>query len=326
MSRVDVAVLSYHGWEIDPDRLAEDVRTLRARGWRELSLEGVKKALTRRGASSGRYFHVTIDDGAEGDRECVSALGRLSCPVTLFLSLETMSAAAQSLHREFASCSDVALEDHSLRHDRSFHYRHVIGFHSDEQPLMTSPDRLGLQAGDPVCTYGGELVRRRFVPNSGASEVCQLAARSISARPSSREWTAALTMRLVESGLGSFRLGRLCVAGTYESKQAFSERLSTYLRDGRDRLAALTGRPPTAFAHPWWEPSPIADDCLRKLGYDVTFAGRGLCRRRGTLEIPRLFVSNTTPRPIDPETLAAADLRSPVVRWIRDAGRRTVFA
>lgn len=326
MSQPEIAVLSYHGWEVDPARLADDVGALRERGWRELSLDGLKQALTRNSGTPGRYFHVTIDDGAEGDRECVAALRNLSCPVTLFVSIGMMSAAACAVHRELVSVPDVALEDHSLRHDRAFHYRHVIGFHCDEKPLITSPERMRLLSGDPVCTYGGELARRRFVPDPGASEVCRAAARSSPARPGGAEWTEALTARLVESGLGSFRLGRLCVAGTYESWQAFSDRLAGYLGQGRDRLAALTGRTPIAFAYPWWEPSRVADRRLQALGYEMTFAGRGLCRRRIAFEIPRLFVNNDTARPIDPEMLSAPESLSAATRWIREVGRRAVFA
>jgi len=151
MPPIEVAVLSYHGWEIDPDRLADDVRALRAQGWTSVSLEDLKGILTGERPRAGRHVHVTIDDGAEGDRDCVSALQALSCPVTLFVSLDTMSVAARTAYRDLLSYTDVAVEDHSLRHERAFHYRHIVGFHSAERPLMTSPERMGLVPGDPVC-------------------------------------------------------------------------------------------------------------------------------------------------------------------------------
>ena len=326
MSLPEIAVLSYHGWEIDPARLADDVRGLRSRGWADLSLQDLKTALARNSGSSRRHFHVTIDDGAQGDRDCVATLRGVSCPVTLFLPLEAMSADAQAIHRDLASCPDVALEDHSLRHNRAFHYRHVIGFHCEEGPLLTSPERLGLRTGDPVCTYGSELARRRFTPDLSAGEVCRVAARSLAERPGGAAWTEALTARLLESRLGYRRLGRLCVAGSYESQQAFSYRLSAYLAEGRDLVARFTGRPPIAFAHPWWEHSRVADACLRELGYALTFSGRGMCRRRTAFQIPRLLVSNDTPRPIDPHVLAGNGSGSAVATWVRDVGRRAVFA
>lgn len=326
MSPIEVAVLSYHGWAIDPDRLADDVRALRSQGWKELSLDDLKAVLTGDRARAGRHFHVTIDDGAEHDRDCVEALRALSCPVTLFVSLETMSPAALTAYHDLTSHPDVAVEDHSLRHDRAFHFRHVVGFHSDERPLMTSPERMGVQAGDPVCVYGGELARRRFVPDARARASCRTSAAQIAERPGTVEWSSALAERLVESGFGNRRLGRLCIAGAYESHQAFSDRVSAYLSEGRHRLTSFIGRAPTAFAHPWWEPSPAADARLRELGYELTFAGRGLCRRGGGFEIPRLFVSNETVRPIDPEALAADASASAMARWLRDVGRRAVYA
>jgi hypothetical protein len=326
MPPIEVAVLSYHGWEIDPDRLADDVRALRAQGWTSVSLEDLKGILTGERPRAGRHVHVTIDDGAEGDRDCVSALQALSCPVTLFVSLDTMSVAARTAYRDLLSYTDVAVEDHSLRHERAFHYRHIVGFHSAERPLMTSPERMGLVPGDPVCVYGGELARRRFFPDPRAIESCRKAAADIRERPGTIQWTNALAERLVASGFGYRRLGRLCGAGTYESREAFSARTSAYLSEGRSRLSSFIGRAPKAFAHPWWEPSPTADQHLADLGYELTFAGRGLCRRRGPLEIPRLFVSNDTRRPIDPLALAAGRSASATGRWLRDVGRRAVYA
>jgi hypothetical protein len=56
----------------------------------------------------------------------------------------------------------------------------------------------------------------------------------------------------------------------------------------------------------------------------MTFAGRGLCRQRSPMEIPRLFVNNTTPRPIDPQALAGTP-ESAALRWAREVGRKAVF-
>ena len=324
MSTPEIAVLSYHGWEIDPDRLAADVKALRASGWHDLSLAGVESAVTGGATSHDRYFHVTIDDGAEGDLECVAALQALSCPATLFISLETMSERARAVHRELAKSDAVAIEDHSLRHNRTFHYRHVVGFHSDDSPLMTSPERLGLQAGDPVCTYGGELAAPAFTPDRRARDVCREAASESEQRPGTVYWSRSIAERLLTSGYGFRRLGRLCVAGGYESRTAFNSRLQTYLTEGRERLSQFLGRPPVAFAHPWWEPSGPADEQLRGLGYRMTFAGRGLCRQRSPLEIARLFVSNETARPIDPYVLASPH-ESVALRWAREVGRKAVF-
>lgn len=324
MTVPEIAVLSYHGWEIDPDRLAGDVMALRERGWRDLSLGELESALTSGVTSRGRYFLVTLDDGAEGDRECVAALRRVSCPSTLFVSLDAMTDAALEVHRELATSPDVAVEDHSLEHNRIFHYRHVVGFHSGLAPLLTSPERLGLCEGDPVCTYGGELARPAFLVDPRARELCRGAAVSSRERPGTDAWREELTGRLVASGLGFFRLGRLCVAGTYEARAAFRSRISAYLAEGQARLRGFLGRAPLAFAHPWWEPSRTADESLRGLGYRMAFAGRGLCQQRSAFNIPRLFVGNLTPRPLDP--YAASAPRVPAgPRWVREVGRKTVF-
>lgn len=320
-----LAVLSYHGWEIDPGRLAEDVRALRERGWRDASLDEVESLLRRGMFRSGRFFHVTIDDGASGDRDCVAALRAVSCPATLFLSLDAMSDADRAVHCDLRSASDLRIEDHSLRHQRTFHYRHVIGFHSEAAPLMSSPDPGGLPMGSPVCTYGGELVRPRFIPDERAVAVCREAARAVTAPPGNPAWQAALREALLASGHGFRRFGRLCIAGEYESPQVFRRRIRDYLAEGRRRLEAFTGRAPVAFAHPWWQPSPPADRYLRELGYRLTFAGRGLCRHPRTRAIPRLFVNNETRRPIDPERLGAADTPSPLLARLGAVGRRALF-
>ncbi len=321
-----IAVLSYHGWEIDPDRLIDDVTTLRASGWRDCSLADLDAMASGTHACDRRFFHVTLDDGAEQDRACVEALQHVSCASTLFISLETMSDAARLAYRDLVSRAGVAVEDHSLRHQRMFHTRHVVGFHSDEVPLMTSPERLGLCPGDPVCMYGGELVRPRFTPDPRAQAWCREAAGHITAAPGSAAWTDALGASLIGAGLGYRRLGRLCVRGEYETRDGFRRRIAPYLLEGRDRLASLTGRAPIAFAHPWWQPSPDADGCLLALGYRLTFSGHGLWRPRHASAIPRVFASNETPRPLNLERVAVADGRAPWAARVRDAGRRALWA
>ena len=322
MSIPEIAVLSYHGWEIDPERLVADVVALRALGWQDVPLADLQSRLRNR--SGGRFFHVTIDDGAEGDRECVAALLHVSCPVTLFVSLDAMTESSRAIHRGLLSCSTVALADHSLQHNRTFHYRHVIGFHSDAAPLMTSPERLRLEAGDPVCVYGGELTRRQFIPDPRAGDVCRETVRGLSDAPGSSAWSEALANRLIQSGVGYRRFGRLCIAGAYEPEEAFHRRLMEYLTRGRDRVAEFTGSSPIAFAFPWWQPSPAGDTCLRALEYQMTFSGRGLCQQRSTFNIPRLFVNNETPRPLDP--LAVSGVRpSPFATAMREMARRVAF-
>jgi hypothetical protein len=324
-----IVVLSYHGWEIDEQRLIDDVTTLRANGWRDCSLADLDAMVSHARVCDRNYFHVTLDDGAEQDRTCVEALRRVSCAATLFISLDTMSDAARLAYRELVTAADVsniAVQDHSLRHNRTYQTRHVIGFHSDQAPLMTSPDRLALCPGDPVCTYGGELARPRFTPDPRARDWCRQAVTRTAAAPGTAAWTAALATSLVDSGLGFRRLGRLCVLGQYESRGQFRDRIAAYLLEGRDRLASFTGQAPIAFAHPWWQPSPAADEYLRALGYRLTFSGHGLWRARQAVAIPRVFVSNETTRPLSPERLAAASARPPWVTRVRDLGRRALWA
>jgi hypothetical protein len=300
---------------------------LRAAGWRDVSLEELGLLLDH-GGKSGRYFHVTIDDGAKGDRQCVDALRSVSCPATLFVPLDAMTAEDRTACEALRASSDVAIQDHSLRHLRTFHYRHVIGFHCAERPLMTSPDRLGLETGDPVCTFGGELVRPRFVADQRAIRICrEHASARIGDAQGSDRWHGALADVLIANGLASWRLARLCVVGTYETEEAFVERISAYLRTGFERLRAFNGRAPVAFAHPWWQPSAAADRVLGELGYSLTFSGRGLCRDRRRFAIPRLPVTSRTPRPLDPVALApGASDGAAIAEQIRSIGRRLVFA
>jgi hypothetical protein len=322
-----IAILSYHGWEIDPERLAGDVRQLRADGWRDVALQDLAPILHGRSAA-GRLFHVTIDDGAVADSDCVAALRLVGSSASLFLPLGAMTDAEVAVHRTLVGRTDVAVEDHSLRHSRAFHYRHVVAFHNADHPLMSSPERLGLQPGDPVCTYGGELVRPRFFPDVRAVAACRETVETMRAGADPRpESFTALANVLVERRLASWRFGKLCVAGAYETRSAFAARLSAYLQEGFERLRDFTGRTPRAFAHPWWQASAAADRCLRDLGYSLTFSGRGLCRGSQQFAIPRLPVNNSTPRPLNPTALAAGESDVPAMtNRVRALGRRLVFA
>jgi hypothetical protein len=325
-----VAILSYHGWEIAPARLAADVASLRRDGWRDCSLADLEAMAAGARRCHGKYFHVTLDDGAEGDLACMDVLARASCPATFFLSLGIMSDSALAAYRRVLAgplTGGLTVGDHSLRHQRTFHSRHVVGFHSAEAPLMTSPERLGLQPGDPVCTYGGELVRPRFMPDPRAVDVCREAAGRIAETPGTGKWTAAIADRLLASGLASRRLGRLCLRGRYETREEFRTRMVPYLIEGRDRLAGFIGSAPTAFAHPWWMHGPAADRELQALGYRVTFSGLGLWDGRGALAIPRIFVSNDTARPLAPEQIdTVARAQSSSWASVRELGRRLLWA
>jgi hypothetical protein len=86
------------------------------------------------------------------------------------------------------------------------------------------------------------------------------------------------------------------------------------------------GRAPVAFAHPWWEPSPTADRCLRSLGYQMTFSDQGLWAGGGPFAIPRVFVSNETVRPLAPGR--AAGVAAARASWaaVRQLGRRVLWA
>src|SRR5581483_4037177 len=88
--------------------------------------------VSHRRISHGCYFHVTLDDGAAQDRACVDVLEGLRCPATLFISLEAMSEQDRTAYEPLRSSRYVSIQDHSLRHARRFHFRHIVGFHSDE--------------------------------------------------------------------------------------------------------------------------------------------------------------------------------------------------
>ena len=325
MNSPAIAVLSYHGWEIDPERLLDDVRDLREGGWRDVSLGELEGMLDDRAEKRGRFFHVTADDGYERNGDFVAALRSVSSCCTLFISLGAMNEKALAVHRAMLSWDDVCVEDHSLRHTRIFHYRRVIGFHSDARPLMSSPEQMQLDPGSLVCIFGGELVRPRFIPSERAVAVCRDAARSTMEKPGSASWNAEMSRRLIDSKFGFHRLGRLCIEGRYESKDDFQRRVRSSLEEGRRRFMEFAGRPPMAFAHPWWQAGCFAEECLRDLGYRMSFTGRGMTRGAGTFGIPRLFVNNQTPRPLDLKALAAAeDAQSRSIAW-REIARRVVY-
>src|SRR5260370_8165180 len=104
-----IAVLSYHGWEIDPERLTDDVATLRANGWRDCSLADLDGMVSGARVCDRHYFHVTLDDGAEQDRACVDALRRVSCAATLFISLDTISEPAPLAYPHLVTPADLPI-------------------------------------------------------------------------------------------------------------------------------------------------------------------------------------------------------------------------
>jgi len=320
-----VAVLSYHAWEIDPQLVISDVRHLRNEGWLDISLEDLYGVLTGQREYSCPVFHVTSDDGTRADSDFVAALRLISCPATLFVCLERMKDDVDALFRELSRSSDYQIGDHTLRHDRAFQFRHVVGFYHVRRPLVSSPERLGLKMGGPICSYGPELCSPRFFPANGAIEACHRAARVLENLESGCEWNTTLTNALVKSGFGFYRLGRLCVRGEYERRREWEQRVHTYLSKGREALRQFLSKEPFAFAYPWWEPCDLADYCLHQLQYKLTFSGFGLCKSMRPFRVPRLPISKETPRPLNLEKLDA--LRPlPLTNQVRSLARRLFYA
>ena len=319
-----VAVLSYHAWEIDPQLVMDDVRHLRNEGWQDISLEDLHRTLNGERGYPYPVFHVTSDDGTRADGDFVAALRLLSCPATLFVCLERMKDDADAFFRELSQCTDYQIGDHTLRHDRVFQSRHVVGFHHFREPLISSPERLALKMGAPVCSYGPELCSPRFFPADGAIESCQRAAKIIEDLGPGREWSTALTHALLKSGFGFYRFGRLCVQGNYERRHEWEQRVHTYLSNGRETLRQFISKEPFAFAYPWWEPCGLAERCLHLLQYKLTFSGVGLCRTLRPFRVPRLPISGKTPRPLNLGKLDA--LRSlPLASHVKSFARRLFY-
>jgi len=319
-----VAVLSYHGWEIDPHVLVDDVRHLRNEGWRDISLEELHSILSGQKRYKDPVFHITSDDGSRADADFVAALRLLSCPATLFVCLQRMDRYADVFFRELVRSSDYHIADHTLRHDRVFKLRHVVGFYHVGKPVVSSPERLGLKVGAPVCSYGPELCSPRFTPASDAMEVCHQEARRLQDATASDDWATALAAALVKSGFGFYRFGRLCIRGEYEARHEWKHRIRTYLSQGREALCQFTCKEPFAFAFPWWESGDVAEHYLHALGYRLTFSGRGLCSALQPFRVPRLPIDATTPRPLD---LVRLGLRCPpAATFVESLARRLVFA
>ncbi len=319
-----IAILSYHGWEIDAQLLVDDVRHLRDEGWRDISLEDLHRVLSGQTQYRQPIFHVTSDDGTTADADFVAALRLLSCPATFFVCLQRMGGDADVFFRQLARSSDYQIGDHTLRHDRVFRSRHVVGFYHGANPLVSSPERLGLKTGAPICAYGPELCSPSFTPADGAIEVCREAARCLQDTEPGHQWTTALSAALVKSGFGFYRLGRLCVQGAYEGRPAWEQRIRTYLSQGREALLQFTCKEPIAFAYPWWEPSNFAEHCVRAFQYKLTFSGRGLCKVLRPFCIPRLSINSATPRPLD---LAKLDSLCPAPNtFVGSFARRLLYA
>lgn len=320
-----VAVLSYHAWDIDPQFVISDVRHLRNEGWHDISLEDLHRILTGQRRYSYPVFHVTSDDGTRADSDFVAALRLLSCPATLFVCLERMEDDADAFFRELSLSADYQIGDHTLRHDRAFQFRHVVGFYHVRGPLVSSPERLGLQMGAPICSYRPELSSPQFFPANGAIEACHRAAKILENLEPGREWSTALSDALVKSGFGFYRFGKLCVRGEYERRREWEQRVHTYLSKGREALRQFISKEPFAFAYPWWEPCDLAEHCLRLLQYKLTFSGVGLCRTMRPFRVPRLPISGKTPRPLDLAKLDA--LRPlPLTSHVKSFARRVFYA
>ena len=318
-----IAILSYHGWEIDAQLVADDVRHLREEGWHDISLEQLQKVLSGKIPYRQPVFHVTSDDGTRADADFVAALRLLSCPATFFVCLQRMDTDAYLFFRQLARSADFQIGDHSLRHDRVFQSRHVVGFYHPRKPLVSSPERLGLKTGAPVCAYGPELCSPGFTPADGALEACYEAARYLQKEEPGDVWNKMLSAALVKSGFGFYRLGRLCLRGAYEGRSTWEHRIRAYLSQGREALFQFTGRETLAFAYPWWESSDVAEHCLHALEYKLTFSGRGLCKVLRPFSAPRLPISSRTARPLDLESL---DSVCPGPSFIGSFARRILYA
>lgn len=324
-SECQVGVLSYHAWEIDPQLVVDDVRHLRNEGWHDISLEELHRTLTGQIRHSHPVFHVTSDDGTRADADFVAALRTLSCPATLFVCLERMEDDAEEFFRELSRSSDYQIGDHTLRHDRAFQCRHVVGFYHIRRSLVSSPERLGLKMGAPICSYGPELYAPRFFPSAGAIEACHQAAMILEKTEPSREWSIALADALVKSGFGFYRFGRLCVRGEYEPRSEWEQRVQTYLSKGREALRQFIDKEPFAFAYPWWDHCDRAEHCLRLLQYKLTFSGVGLCRTMQPFRVPRLPISGKTQRPLDLSKLYAPRPHA-LTKHLGSVARRLFYA
>jgi hypothetical protein len=320
-----VGILAYHAWEIDPQLVMDDVRHLRNQGWRDISLEDLHRTLTGQLKPSHPVFHVTSDDGTRADADLVAALRTLSCPATLFICLERMKDDAEAFFRKLVESDDYHLGDHTLRHDRAFQLRHVVGFHHESEPQVSSPEQLGLKMGAPICSYGSELCLPRFTPARKATELCQEEAQRLHRARPGTDWNERLATELVKSGLGSYRLGRLCIRGEYEARRDWEVRIRTYLSRGRKSLCQFTAKKPFAFAFPWGQRSEVAESHLYSIGYKLTFSGYGLCKTLKPFRIPRLPVSPKTPRPLQLENLDSTYSEHPT-SFLKPIARRLFYA
>jgi hypothetical protein len=184
---------------------------------------------------------------------------------------------------------------------------------------------MGLALGSPVCIYGPELLRPAFKPSTAAVSVCKEAALSTEEPEGSDIWGTCIARRLIDSGAGFRRLGKLCVRGEYESRQEYERRISCYLEEGQELLYEFTSSTPVAFAFPWWQQSPFAEKTLKELGYRMTFSGNDLCRRQSASGIPRLFINNETPRPLNLSLLVEHQRKNTLGR-LRALAMRALYA
>lgn len=294
-----LVVLSYHSWETGPETVIADVKSLRERGWSDVSLVESADFIAGSRRRAGRYFLVTSDDGSPEDGELVGALRSVGCPGVLFINIGRIEHERLGFYAGLATSGDIAVQDHGRLHRKQFISGSVFD-HVTESAYLGGLEQWGLAIGMPICASSGEIARRRFTPDRSAMELAAETAGRSTCQEGSGPWKQEIQEALERKGLGYRRLGRFYVRGVFECESEFRERVRGYLREGREEFAAKVGRLPDYFAYPWWQGSGATDAILKELGYQGSFAGAGFIQRQdGQLfGIPRIPVGPDTPRPI----------------------------
>lgn len=293
-----LAILSYHSWEIAPEVLLDDIKTLRRRGWSAATI-GECRDFIRGGRRDGKLFLVTSDDGSAKDEEFTEVLRHAGCPGVFFVNVGNMKNHRISFYRELLDKGDIAVEDHGYWHRKHLVSACVDGFVVPET-YLGGLEHLRLTVGMPFCPTGSEVATPRFSPAPGVMEFAAEQAAHSDKMIGSHTWRQEIMNALAKNGFGCHRFGRFYLKGTFESAREYNRRVKHYLEEGRQAFSAMFGKKPEYFAYPWWQGSRKADALLLDLGYKGSFAGIGQCfgGKHSAFSIPRLPINGNTLRPI----------------------------
>ncbi len=328
-----VAVLNYHSWCMDLDLLTKDIRHLRKCRWEIVSLAKLVDLHKGIASSSAKYVHITNDDVTKTNEAFAAILDEQDCPATFFLPTGLVPENRLTYYRELDHEGSIAIEDHSLYHRRVFTGSRLIEFYHEasvsvdlaklirqyshkaalesvpeDQPLM-GLEHLNLKKGAPILEFESELAAPRFWPDPRVSDFCVEAAKSLDSLDP-KEIDLRITQPMIAKGLADEDRGVVRVMGRHESSSEFEDRVRRYLEEGKRNFVKIFERDPVAFCYPFSDYSNTVDLALQHLGYLLQFGLGSSFWNEKRHFVPRIPITDHTPRPLNMERLCGQGLGS----------------